>query len=194
MVESKFAAKAAQLHALAGELAAAVSSDTSGLFATEVLPEVFGASRQLDLLTCRLIERADRSGAYQADGAANVTQYVKNTSGEGGGWAARRVKLGRALADLMPMTGKAWETGSVGIDHAHKIAETIDGLQRDLALDMEAFLAEHAAVLTVDQLKTLCAELLAAAAPEKSDADAKTKRAAQRLNLSETLGGMWRLD
>jgi hypothetical protein len=49
-------------------------------------------------------------------------------------------------------------------------------------------------VLSVEQLKTLCAELLAAAAPEKSDADAAIKRASQRLNLSETLGGMWRLD
>src|ERR1700743_1644061 len=108
MFESEFAVKAGQLHAPAGEIAAAVSSDSSGVFATEVLPEVFGASRQIDLLTCRLVERADRTGVYRVDGAANVTQYVKNTSGEGGGWPSRRVKLGRALADVMPMTGKAW--------------------------------------------------------------------------------------
>ncbi len=42
VIESEFAAKAAQLHALAGELAAAVSADTSGILATEVLPEVLG--------------------------------------------------------------------------------------------------------------------------------------------------------
>lgn len=72
MVETAFARKAAQFHALAGELAAVVSSDTSGILATELLPEIFGAGRHIDLLTCRLIERADRSGTYKSDGAANL--------------------------------------------------------------------------------------------------------------------------
>jgi hypothetical protein len=194
MVEVEFAQKAAQLHALAGELAAAVAADTSGLLATEVLPEVFGAGRQIDLLTCRLIERADRSGAFKVDGAATTTQYVKNVSGESGAWAGKRVKLGRALADRMPMTGKAWEAGDLGIDHAQVIANTIREQDYDLALDMEGFLAEHAAGLNVEQLKTVAAELLAAAAPETSDDEAARKRAAQHLSFSETLNGMWRLD
>ena len=67
MVEAEFAQKAAQLH----ELAAA---DTSGLLALEVLPEIFGTGRQIDLLTCRMMARADRSGTYKVDGAANTTQ------------------------------------------------------------------------------------------------------------------------
>ncbi len=194
MIEGEFAAKAAQAHALLGELAAAVSADTSGVLATEVLPEVLGAVRQGELLTCRLIERADRSGAFAADGAASTTQYVKTVSGESGAWASKRVKLGRALADRMPMTGKTWGAGDLGIDHAQVIANTIREQDYDLALDMEGFLAEHAAGLTVEQLKTVAAELLAAAAPETSDDDAARKRAGQRLNLSETLDGMWRLD
>ncbi len=159
-----------------------------------MLPEVLGAGRQVDLLTCRLIERADRSGAFKVDGAATTTQYVKTVSGESGAWASKRVKLGRALADRMPMTGKAWGAGDLGMDHAQVIANTIREQDYDLALDMEGFLAEHAAGLTVEQLKTVAAELLAAAAPETSDADAAKKRAAQRLSLSETLDGMWRLD
>ena len=122
MIEVEFAAKAAQAHALLGELAAAVSADTSGVLATEVLPEVLAAGRQVDLLTCRLIERADRTGAFALDGAASTTQYVKNLSGESGAWAGRRVKLGRALADRMPMTGKAWAAGDLGMDHAQVIA------------------------------------------------------------------------
>ena len=194
MIESEFAAKAAQAHALLGELAAAVSADTSGVLATEVLPEVFGAVRQVELLTCRLIERADRSGAFKVDGAASTTQYVKKVSGESGAWASKRVKLGRALADRMPMTGKAWGAGDLGIDHAQVIANTIREQDYDLALDMEGFLAEHAAGLTVEELKTVAAELLAAAAPETADDEAARKRAAQHLSFSETLDGMWRLD
>ncbi|HEX4016498.1 MAG TPA: hypothetical protein VHX15_07135 [Frankiaceae bacterium] len=38
MIEAEFAVKVAQLHALAAELAAAVSSDTSGMLAVESLP------------------------------------------------------------------------------------------------------------------------------------------------------------
>ena len=128
------------------------------------------------------------------DGAASTTQYVKNLSGESGAWASKRVKLGRVLADRMPMTGKAWAAGDLGMDHAQVIASAIREQDYDLALDMEGFLAEHAAGLTVEQLKTVAAELLAAAAPETSDAEAAKKRAAQRLSLSETLEGMWRLD
>jgi hypothetical protein len=164
------------------------------VLAAEVLPEVLGAGRQVDLLTCRLIERTDRSGAFKVDGAASTVQYVKNLSGESRSWASRRVNLGRALADRMPMTGKAWQAGHLGMDHAQVIANTIRGLDYDLALDLEGFLADHAAGLTVDELKTVATELLAAAAPEHSDDEAGRKRAAQRLHLSETLGGMWRLD
>ncbi len=194
MVEVGFAEKAAQAHALLAELAAAVTADTSGVLAAEVLPEILGAVRQGELLTCRLIERVDRTGAFTADGAASTSQYLKNVSGESGAWAGRRVRLGRALSDTMPMTGKVWQAGQLGMDHAQVIANTIRGLGYDLALDMEGFLADHAAGLTVEQLKTLAAELLAAAAPEHSDEEAARKRAAQHLNLSETIGGMWRLD
>src|ERR1700742_3583685 len=133
MIEPEFAAKAAQAHALLGELAAAVTADLSGGLATEVLPEVLGAVRQGELLTCRLIERADRSGAFTVDGAASTTQYVKNVSGESGGWASKRVKLGRALVDTMPMTAKAWGAGDLGMDHAQVISSTIRGLGYDLA-------------------------------------------------------------
>ncbi len=194
MFEVGFAEKAAQAHALLGELAAAVTADTSGVLAAEVLPEILGAVGQGELLTCRLIERVDRTGAFTADGAASTSQYVKNLSGESGAWAGRRVRLGRALSDTMPMTGKVWQAGQLGMDHAQVIANTIRGLGYDLALDMEGFLADHAAGLTVEQLKTLAAELFAAAAPESSDEEAARKRAAQHLNLSETIGGMWRLD
>jgi hypothetical protein len=48
------------------------------------------------------------------------------------------------------MTGKAWGAADLGMAHAQVIAAAIRGLDYDLALDMEGFLAEHAATLTVD--------------------------------------------
>ena len=118
MIEAEFGVKAAQAHALLAELAAYVSSDTSGTLAVEVLPEVLGATRQADLLTCRLIERADRSGAYAMDGAASTAAFVRQVSGESDGWVSKRVQVGRALADRMPVTAKAFEAGDLGLDQA----------------------------------------------------------------------------
>ncbi|HEX4018675.1 MAG TPA: DUF222 domain-containing protein, partial [Frankiaceae bacterium] len=194
MIESEFGVKAAQLHALAAELAAAVSSDTSGVLAVESLPEVIGAGRQVDLLTCRLIERADRSGEYGRDGAASTTAYVRGISGESDGWVSKRVKVGRALADRMPVTAKGWEAGELGLDHARIIQQATTELESHLAADLEAFLAQQASPLTPRQLRVVAEELLAAAVPEQSDRDAASKRAAQHLNVSETLDGRWRLD
>src|ERR1700760_3406384 len=102
MFDSGFEAKAAQFHALGAELAAAVTADLSGKLAVEVLPEIFAGVRQGELATVRLIELADRSGEYAADGAASVGAYVRRTANENNGWASRRVHVGRALADHCP--------------------------------------------------------------------------------------------
>ncbi len=194
MVEPEFGAKAAQFHALAAELAAAIDTNTSGVLAVEILPELLGAVRQGELALVRAIERADRSGAFAMDGAASTNAFVRGVSGESDGWVSKRVQVGRALADRMPVTAKAFEAGDLGLDHASVIAQATKDLQQDLAADLEAFLAQQAAPLTPRQLRVVAEELLAAAAPEQSADEAARKHAAQRLNLSETLDGRWRLD
>ncbi len=194
MVESEFGVEAAQLHALAAELAAALDSTTSGVLAAEILPELLGVVRQGELAVVRAIERADRSGAYGIDGAASANAFVRGLSGEHDSWVSKRVQVGRALADRMPVTAKAWEAGELGLDHAQVIQQATRDLETDLAADVEAFLAQQAAPLTPRQLRVVAEELLAAAAPDESASQAAGKRAAQRLNLSETLDGRWRLD
>jgi hypothetical protein len=164
------------------------------VLAVEVLPEAFGAGRQVDLLTCRLIERADRSGAYPVDGAASTAAFVRQLSGEHDGCVSKRVQVGRALADRMPVTAKAFEAGQLGLDHAQVIQQATRDLDFDLAADLEAFLAEQAAPLTPRQLRVVAEEVLAAAAPDESAAEAARKHAAPHLELSETLDGRWRLD
>ncbi len=194
MIEAEFGVKAAQAHALLAELAAFVSSDTSAVLAVEVLPEILGAVRQADLLTCRLIERADRSGTYAWDGAATTQAFVRQISGESDGWVSKRVQVGRALADRMPATAKAFEAGDLGLDHAHVIQQATRGLDHDLAVDLEAFLAQQAGPLTPRQLRVVAEELVAAAAPEESAKETASKRAATHLHLSQTLDGRWRID
>ena len=194
VIGSEFGVKVTQLHALAAELAAAIDSCTSGVLAVEVLPELLGVVRQGELALVRLIERADRSGAYGLDGAASTAAFVRGLSGEHDGWVSNRVQVGRALADRMPVTAKAWEAGELGLDHAQVIQQATRDLDVDLAADVEGFLAQQAPPLTPAELRRVAEELLAAAAPDESAGSAARKRAAQRANLSETLDGMWRLD
>ena len=115
MVEGELAEKAALLHALAAELAAAITTEISGVLAGSVLPEVLAAVRQGELATCRLLERVDRTGEFAADGAASAVAYLRNLSGEANGWASERVLLGRALVDQLPATAAAWQDGDIGL-------------------------------------------------------------------------------
>jgi len=64
----------------------------------------------------------------------------------------------------------------------------------DLISALEAYLADLAADHSPKELAAAAEELLANAAPEESEKETAAKRAAQRLSLSQTLDGMWRLD
>ena len=121
MVEMEFAEKAAQLHALAAELAAAITTEITGVLAASVLPEILGAVRQGELATCRLVERVDRTGEYAGDGANSTVVLSAEPVGETNPWASERVHLGRALVDQMPTTAAAWQAGDIGLTHASVI-------------------------------------------------------------------------
>jgi Domain of unknown function (DUF222) len=194
MFDTGFGAKAALFHALGAELAAAITHDLTGAVAVAVLPEILAGVRQGELATVRLIERADRSGDYAADGAASVTAYVRTTANENSNWASRRVHVGRALADMLPATAKAFQAGGLGLEHAAVIDTATKKLEADLAAAMDVFLAELAPTMTPKELAAAAEDLRAQAAPEESAKETAKKRAAQSLHLSQTMDGMWRLD
>ncbi len=194
MVEGELEEKAAQLHALAAELAAAITTEISGVLAASVLPEILAAVRQGELATCRLVERVDRTGEFAGDGAASTVAYLRNVSGEANGWASERVQLGRALVDRMPATAAAWQAGDIGLGHASVIRKAVSTLEADLAAEIEKALAEAAPHITPGQLSDLAAVVKAAAAPEDAEERAAKHRANQKLNISRTFDGMYRLD
>ena len=72
MFEGDLLADAARFRALGQQLAAAITTDISGLLAAEALEEVLAAVRFGELATCRLIERVDRSGEWTAHGSAST--------------------------------------------------------------------------------------------------------------------------
>ncbi len=140
------------------------------------------------------MERVDRSGEFGVDGAASTAAYLRNVSGEANGWASERVLLGRALADRMPATAAAWESGDIGLGHACVIRKAVATLEDDLAADIERVLAEAAPHISLRQLCDLAEVVKAAAAPEDAEAAAKKNRASQTLHISKTFDGMYRID
>ncbi len=195
MFDSDLLADAEQFRVLGQRIAAAVTAETSGALAAEALEEVLAAVRAGELTTCRLVERVDRTGEYSADGSASTVAYLRNISGEANGWASERILLGRALVDRMPVTAAAWQAGHLGFGHASVIRKATAGLQdEDLAADIEAALAEAAPNITPGQLSDLAATVKAAAVPEDAEAAAKKNHDNQKLNISRTFDGMYRID
>ena len=194
MFEGDLLGDAEQFRVLGQRIAAAVTADTDGAVAADVLGEVLAAVRAGELATCRLVERVDRTGDYQADGAASTVAFLRNVSGEANGWASERVQLGRALADRMPATAAGWESGQLGLGHASVIRKATATLDDELAAEIEAALAEAAPHITPGQLSDLATTVKAAAAPEDAEAAAKKNHDSQQLNISKTLHGMYRID
>ncbi len=194
MGERDLLADVEQFRVLGQRIAAAITPETDGALAAEALVDVLGAVRQGELATCRLLERVDRSGEFAADGAASMVAWLRNVSGESSPWASERVQLGRALADRMPATAAGWRAGDLGLAHASIIRKATTTLEDDLAAEIEAALAEAAPHITPGQLADLAAVVKAAAAPEDAEAAAAKNRANQKLNISRTFDGMYRID
>ena len=195
MFDSDLLADVALLHALSAKVAAAVNSETCGAVAVEALAEVLAGGRQIDLATTRLIERADRTGEYAADGAASISAYVRITANENPGWATRRVHIGRGLADRLPATLAAFQTGQLGLEHANVIDQATKKLtDPELITSLDTYLALLAATMTPHDLAAASQDLKSQAEPEETAKENAKKRAAQSLHISETIDGMYRLD
>ncbi len=194
MYEGDLLADAELFGVLGKRIAAGLTCEVSGAEAAGVLADVLVGVRAGELATCRAVERVDRSGEYAADGSSSVGAYLRELAGESNGWATKRVLLGRALTDRMPATSAGWEAGDLRLNHADVIRTAIAALDDDLAAEIETVLADAAPHIAPKQLADLAAVVKAAAAPDESEAAAGKNRNAQRLQISKTFDGMYRID
>jgi hypothetical protein len=192
MFDTDLLAEVAALHAAAARIAAAVDTGMTGAVADEVLAEALEAGRQVDLLVCRTVERADRTGQFGVDGAASTTAYVCRKVNERGEWAAKRVAAGRALADRLPMSAKTWEAGRLGLEHVVVIDRATRSLEDpELVAEIDRILAEAAANgLDPTDLARLAEHVRAQSVPDEAAAKARRQHHDQTLHASTTLDGM----
>jgi hypothetical protein len=194
MFDSDLLADAERFRVLAQRIAASITAEIAGPEAAEALVDVLAAVRAGELATCRLVERVDRTGEYAGEGAASMVAYLRNLSGETNPWCSERIQLGRALVDEMPTVSAAWQAGEIGLTHASVIRKALSRLEADLAAEIEKALAEAAPHITPGQLADLAEVVKAAAAPEDAEERAAKHRANQKLNISRTFDGQYRLD
>jgi Domain of unknown function (DUF222) len=192
MFETDLLAEVTQLHASAARIAAAIDTDVSGAVADVLLDELLAAGRQVDLASCRTVERVDRSGQFSVDGAASSTAFVGRKVNERGEWAAKRVAAGRALADRLPMSAKGWEAGRLGLEHASVIDHATRRIEDpELVAEVDRILSEAAANgLDPTDLSRLAETVRAQTMPEQAADKAKRQHRDQSLHASTTLDGM----
>ena len=189
--DTEFAADLAAWHAIAASLASRIAG-MSGADAVDALPQVLAGTRQGELVTCLLIERAERSGEFARDGAATINAYVRGAANETAPWASKRIGLGRALVDRLPETQAAWGRGDLGLEHAFAISQATKGID-DLGLlaELDLILAGSTPELSPADLRMLGQQICDQHLPDeaaKKDADAYARQA---LSIVQLPDGTW---
>ncbi len=183
------AGEVARVHTLLADVAASISSETSGAAASEALREALCADNQLSLLIVLLTNRVDRSGEFARDGAMSMGAWLRTESHCSTGWATARVKTGRLLVDSLPATRAAWAAGSLNFEHVQVIARAAAGLDAGQLAALDRALAAAAPDTTPVMLRDIAAAVLERIAPEAAEKGRDDKTAEQSVQLSDVPDG-----
>ncbi len=179
----------AQAHALLADVAASISGELAGAEAAEAIAETFALVGQGELVTCLLAERVQRSGYFAADDALSMSSWVRRQTRCTEHWASARVGLGRALADRLPATLKAWQAGQLTLEHAAAIQSVTKDRPDGLAAALDEALSQLAAECTPKDLRDIAARLVEELDPEGEEKRRARKTASQSAYLSDTPDG-----
>ena len=127
---------------------------------------------------------------WAADGAKTASAWVATRCRVPRGAARRRVRLGRALRHL-PHCAEAWREGRIGADQARAIASARrHRTEASMARDEEMLVSQASSMGFEDFFRALdyWKQL---ADPEGADAADEDRRAARRVYLESSIGGMW---
>jgi Domain of unknown function (DUF222) len=139
------------------------------------------------------VRRFDKSGEYAADGALNVTAWLKWKCKLSGGAAAERVEIGKQL-ERLPKTEVAFARGQVGYQHVALLARTAESVGAAAVRGEEGNLLESAQSMDPGQFLTVVKNFEHRV--DSAAALAETNRAYQRryLHIGEPVAGAVRID
>jgi hypothetical protein len=139
------------------------------------------------------VRRFDQSGEYAADGALNVTAWLKWKCKLSGGAAAERVEIGKQL-ERLPKTEVAFARGQVGYQHVALMARTAESVGAAAVRGEEGSLLKSAQSMDPGQFLTVVKSFEHRV--DSAAALAETNRAYQRryLHIGEPVAGAVRID
>jgi Domain of unknown function (DUF222)/HNH endonuclease len=155
----------------------------------DALVAVLALRDRLDARISDAVATHDRAGLWELDGATSMTAWLVDRAAMPRPRAAASSSRARKLAYL-PVTAGAWRDGVLSTGQVEAIASNLDADTLELFADHEAALAPTLADLPVRDVATAMrawADCATAHRDPKPEPD-------NRLHLSRTLAGRWRLD
>jgi hypothetical protein len=180
----------AQLH---NDVDALVAAEVEILADGEAVVALHRVIDRLQAVAAKAVAAFDAGRTWEAAGARSAAAWVAVEAHQPLSATRRRVALGRTLRQ-MPATEAAWLGGEIGEAYAAPLAAARRRVGGEVFDPDEATLVDAARRLRHDQFLRTLAYWLQAADPEGVEADAEAQRAARRLRLSKSLGGMWFLN
>ena len=178
-----------------GNLASAVDE----LFAVDVREapgqqlreETVEISRQINRLKAALLQRVeavDRRGLVPEEGLTTQA-WLWHETRVSPAVAHRTVRLGRALADVLPLTMTAMADGDVSEEHAHLIASLRRVITDSALSQVERHLVAIARERRPDQLRGTVQYVKHAYAPDKGVKDEQELHEQRGLSMASTFDG-----
>jgi hypothetical protein len=192
-LDSVQAALVTARQAMAAAARLVVAEPLCGAAAIDVLAQVDEIRRHVELVTVLATERVDRTGAFADDGSKSTKAFLRKACGESDGWAARQVRIGRALADRMPHTRAAWADGTIGAVHADVIRSAIKDLDDARAAQIERALADAAPDISLTDLCALAELIRQQNVPDEAAERDRQRFDRQHLTLVKTMDGQYDL-
>jgi hypothetical protein len=154
--------------------------------------ELQRASEVLEAEKLRRLREIERRGTFRLDGHLSLTAWLADRFGMAWGRAVEQVRVSRAL-DQMPLTLAALSAGEVSTSSVRVLCAARES-HPDTFSAHEAVLLEAARSLPVGQLRRAVAYWEQAVDSERSLQENERLFERRRLHVSQTLGGMVRVD
>lgn len=173
-----------------------VGEDLGDADATVLGTEVVALLRLGDLVqaeAARRLRRFEELRGPAQEGAPSTVAWLSVRSRRSPGSAADLVCVARQLGEL-PETARALREGEIGYQHASVIAHTARDVGAEAAAVVEPELVSAAREVDVRRFARFARQVREIADSEGALADANRDYERSRVQLSQTLGGCWRLD
>ena len=151
------------------------------------------ARNRLEGECARWLHPFEQRGGHRDDGAVSIVAWTAHRCRMSASAAATLVTAARHLPQL-PRTAAALRDGAIGFQHAAVIARCADDVGDEPVHEHESALVDAAHVLGVRDLRLVTERLRDCLDHEGALDDEQREQARRRLNLSQTLGGMFRID